>query len=199
MTCERFPYTLSVMRRQVTWGTRCPSKKQDIEFEPRRREMFEASLRAYDERVKDAVLLAHAPKALDEIGIGEWLTKPAKIRSKKHPADSRSFVDHHQLCRRARPRQSAPREWTADARSLFVGPYRACRTLGAIRGRWAGAGGRMTLQQHNDTSRGDNYLENDQKLLACTQMSWRAENVRTVRPPIKALRSATDEDESAES
>ena len=25
-SCERFPYSLNVARRQVHWGTRCPSK-----------------------------------------------------------------------------------------------------------------------------------------------------------------------------
>ena len=76
LTCERFPYTLSMMRRQVAWGTRCPTKKQDRSFEPQRKKMFTAALNAYDERVKDAVLLAHARPALDEIGIGEWLVGP---------------------------------------------------------------------------------------------------------------------------
>ncbi|MEL7372119.1 MAG: hypothetical protein AAFN74_24550 [Myxococcota bacterium] len=76
LTCERFPYTLNVMRKQVTWGTRCPSRQRDSSFEPRRKEMYKAALNAYDERVKDAVLLAHARKELDAAGIGEWLVKP---------------------------------------------------------------------------------------------------------------------------
>ena len=76
LSCERFPYTLSVMRKQVNWGSRCPSKKRSAEFEPRRRALFKAALTAYDERVKDAVLLAHAPQALDAIGIGAWITGP---------------------------------------------------------------------------------------------------------------------------
>ena len=75
-SCERFPYTLSVMRRTVSWGSRCPSRKLSPEFEPRRRELFKAALNAYNERVKDAILLAHAREALDEIGIGDWLTRP---------------------------------------------------------------------------------------------------------------------------
>lgn len=86
LTCERFPYTLSMMRRQVVWGTRCPSKQQAPEFEPRRREMFKAALTAYDERVKDAVLLAHARPALDDIGLGEWLTKPDENPFEDAPA-----------------------------------------------------------------------------------------------------------------
>ncbi len=76
LSCERFPYSLSVVRRQVTWGSRCPSEKRDPTFEPRRRALFQAALDAYDERVKDAVLLTHARPALDELGIGAWLTGP---------------------------------------------------------------------------------------------------------------------------
>ena len=76
LSCERFPYSLSVMRRRVTWGSRCPSKKVDPSFEPRRQTLFKAALKAYDERVKDAVLLAHARDSLDDIGIGAWLTSP---------------------------------------------------------------------------------------------------------------------------
>ena len=89
LSCERFPYSLSVMRRQVTWGSRCPSKKQDPAFESRRRELFKASLNAYDERVKDAVLLAHARKSLDKIGIGEWLTTPSEDPFESVPAGLR--------------------------------------------------------------------------------------------------------------
>jgi Fe-S-cluster containining protein len=75
-SCERFPYTLSAARRQVHWGTRCPVKKQDPAYEARSEALFQASISAYNERVRDAVLLAHAPKALDELGLGAWITKP---------------------------------------------------------------------------------------------------------------------------
>lgn len=75
-TCERFPYTLSVVRRRVTWGARCPSRKRAPEHAPRSRALFKAALNAYDERVKDAVLLAHARAELDRIGLGAWLTGP---------------------------------------------------------------------------------------------------------------------------
>jgi hypothetical protein len=75
-SCERFPYTLSAARRQVTWGTRCPSKQFAPEHEPRSEQLFESSIVAYNERVKDAVLLAHAKDDLEALGIGAWITKP---------------------------------------------------------------------------------------------------------------------------
>jgi hypothetical protein len=73
-SCERFPYTLTAVRRQVTWGTRCPAKQCGTEHEARSEELFQGSIDAYNERVKDAVLLSHAREALDEMGIGAWIT-----------------------------------------------------------------------------------------------------------------------------
>lgn len=60
----------------MRWGTRCPSKQQAPEHEARSEALFWAAIDAYDERVKDAVLIAHATKALDALGIGAWLTRP---------------------------------------------------------------------------------------------------------------------------
>lgn len=73
-SCERFPYTLSAVRREVQWGRRCPEKKRSPEFAERSRELFAASVAAYNERVRDAVLLAHARRKLDTLGIGAFLT-----------------------------------------------------------------------------------------------------------------------------
>jgi hypothetical protein len=86
-SCERFPYTLSAARRAVTWGTRCPSKKQAPQHEARSRELFLASIDSYNERVRDAVLLAHAKAELDGLGIGAWITGP-----EEDPFESRSAL-----------------------------------------------------------------------------------------------------------
>jgi len=77
LSCDRFPYTLSA-RRRVVWGSRCASKQCGPEHEPRHAEMFEAAVDTFNERVRDAVLLAHARPALDEIGIGRFLSAPAE-------------------------------------------------------------------------------------------------------------------------
>lgn len=74
-SCERFPYTLSVVRREVVWGRRCPSRQQSKAHVARGREIFKASVAAYNERIKDAVLLTHARGELDEIGLGRWLVE----------------------------------------------------------------------------------------------------------------------------
>lgn len=76
LSCERFPYSLGATRREVVWGRRCQSKKLDPELAQRGREMFRSAISVYNERVKDAVLLAHATKELDAIGIGAFLTPP---------------------------------------------------------------------------------------------------------------------------
>ena len=76
LSCERFPYSLLAARRRVVWGTRCPEKQRDVEFAPRREEMFEAAVSTYNERIKDAVLLAHARDQLGAIGVGAFLVEP---------------------------------------------------------------------------------------------------------------------------
>ncbi len=73
-TCERFPYTLNMVRKQVVWGSRCPSKHQDPRHLERGEALFQATITAYNERVKDAVLLAHARPALKTLGVGDWIT-----------------------------------------------------------------------------------------------------------------------------
>ncbi|MCA9555046.1 MAG: hypothetical protein KC933_33755 [Myxococcales bacterium] len=75
-SCERFPYSLVAARRQVVWGTRCPVKKRDPVYEARSEALFQAAISAYNERVRDAVLLAHARRALDDLGLGAWITGP---------------------------------------------------------------------------------------------------------------------------
>lgn len=77
-SCERFPYSLSAVRRQVTWGTRCPSRQQGPEHAARSDQLFHAAVAAYNERIKDAVLLAHARRELDALGVGAWLTGPGE-------------------------------------------------------------------------------------------------------------------------
>jgi hypothetical protein len=74
-SCERFPYTLSAVRRDVTWGTRCPSRRVGTEHIERSEELYWSAIDAYNERVKDAVLLAHAEEELDALGLGAWITK----------------------------------------------------------------------------------------------------------------------------
>ncbi|MCC7386994.1 MAG: YkgJ family cysteine cluster protein [Deltaproteobacteria bacterium] len=76
LSCERFPYSLSAIRRQVIWGTRCQSKRSGPEHVERGDALFRAAVETFNERVRDAVLLAHARPTLDALGIGAFLTGP---------------------------------------------------------------------------------------------------------------------------
>ncbi len=80
-SCERFPYTLSMVRRQVRWGTRCPSQERSPTHKARSKTLFRAAITAYNERIRDAVLLTHARPELDALGIGAWLSD-AEVHSK---------------------------------------------------------------------------------------------------------------------
>ncbi len=75
-SCERFPYSLSAARREVVWGSRCQSRQLRPEHRQRSREIFAAAIDAYNERVRDAVLLHYQRAALDELGIGAFLSDP---------------------------------------------------------------------------------------------------------------------------
>ena len=73
LSCERFPYTLKAVRREIVWGLRCPSQTSAPENVARSQEMFGASVEAYNGRIRDAVLLEHARDELEELGIGAFL------------------------------------------------------------------------------------------------------------------------------
>ncbi len=75
-SCERFPYQLDALRKQIHWGTRCPQPLRHPQYEKRSAELHQAAVRAYNERIKDAVLLTHARPALDALGLGAWLGDP---------------------------------------------------------------------------------------------------------------------------
>ena len=72
-SCERFPYTLGALRKDVIWGRRCPVQQTGPQHEERSKQLFRSAIHAYNLRVMDAVLLTHARKQLDELGIGRWL------------------------------------------------------------------------------------------------------------------------------
>ncbi|MEQ9498583.1 MAG: YkgJ family cysteine cluster protein [Deltaproteobacteria bacterium] len=75
-SCERFPYSLSAVRREVVWGTRCQSRILRPEHRKRSRELFASAVAAYNERIRDAVLLHYQRPALDALGIGAFLSDP---------------------------------------------------------------------------------------------------------------------------
>lgn len=73
LTCARFPYALQIEAQQVVYAQRC----QSFYIHPRQSShvttMQIAAVEAYNERIKDAVLLAYAPKRLSELGIMSYM------------------------------------------------------------------------------------------------------------------------------
>lgn len=73
LTCARFPYALQIEAQQVVYARRCAS----FYIHPRQTaqvtQMQVAAVAAYNERIKDAVLLAYAPKRLSDLGIMSYL------------------------------------------------------------------------------------------------------------------------------
>lgn len=76
LSCERFPYSLIAARREIVWGTRCQPRRMSAEAVPRSETMRRAAVDVYNERIRDAVLLAHARPELAAMGIGAYLTGP---------------------------------------------------------------------------------------------------------------------------
>jgi Fe-S-cluster containining protein len=89
LSCERFPYSLSAIRKEVVWGRRCQSRREAPDHEPRAAQMFRASIETFNERVRDAVLLHHARAELEELGIGRFLTAPNEDPFEPSPPEPR--------------------------------------------------------------------------------------------------------------
>ncbi len=73
-SCARFPYALDLDAKELFYSPRCPSF--DIvqsTSEPRVKTMIDATLAAYNERIRDFVLLDYAFVELERLGITEHL------------------------------------------------------------------------------------------------------------------------------
>lgn len=77
LACARFPYALDLGRREVFYSRRCDSFwiRNDGRADARVTDMKVAAVAAYDERVKDLVLLAYAREELDCLGLGRYLAR----------------------------------------------------------------------------------------------------------------------------
>jgi Fe-S-cluster containining protein len=79
LTCARFPYALHVDTAQVVYAARCRA----FYIHPQRRSavstMQRAAVAAYNERIKDMILLAYAPKRLFNLGIMPYLREQTYI------------------------------------------------------------------------------------------------------------------------
>lgn len=74
LSCARFPYSLDLDAKEIFYSPRCPSYDiVETKEEPRVKTMIDATLGAYNERIRDFVLVEMAPRGLERIGLLEWL------------------------------------------------------------------------------------------------------------------------------
>lgn len=77
LACARFPYALDLAHHEVFYSRRCDSFwiRHDGRADARVTAMKAAAVAAYDERVKDLVLLAYARFELDALGLTRHLSR----------------------------------------------------------------------------------------------------------------------------
>lgn len=74
LSCARFPYSIDLSDREIFYSPRCPSFTRSESFdEPRIRMMVDAALAAYNQRIRDWILLDYAWPALERIGVTRFL------------------------------------------------------------------------------------------------------------------------------
>lgn len=74
-SCARFPYALDVEADEITYSPRCRSFWIRPDAGPKITAMKVAAVAAYNERIKDLVLLAYAPRQLENLGLTQYLAK----------------------------------------------------------------------------------------------------------------------------
>lgn len=73
LSCARFPYALDAVDERIFYSRRCDAFWIRPDAEQPVREMTAAAVAAYNERIKDLILLEYAPEALEALGLLRWL------------------------------------------------------------------------------------------------------------------------------
>ncbi len=78
LSCARFPYSLDIFNQRVFYARSCQSVQQDNTRVGRKREaaLVDAVVDAYNQRLRDAVLLRVAQPELTELGLARFLQFP---------------------------------------------------------------------------------------------------------------------------
>lgn len=78
LSCARYPYALDLQRKVIFWARGCgsPVILSPDEAAPRVRALALAVVDAYNERLRDAVLLAVARPELEALGLWRFLREP---------------------------------------------------------------------------------------------------------------------------
>ena len=72
-SCARFPYALDVEAGEIAYSQRCRSFWIRPDADAKIEGMKVAAVAAYNERIKDLVLLAYAPAQLADLGLTAYL------------------------------------------------------------------------------------------------------------------------------
>ena len=74
VSCARFPYALDLQAGEIFDSKRCASHQQATREDLGRiNGMVDATLAAYNERIRDCILLEYAPEGLQKLGIARFL------------------------------------------------------------------------------------------------------------------------------
>ena len=73
LACARFPYALHADTERVFYSRRCDSFWIRPDAEGIAHRMVRAAVFTYDERIKDAILVAYAPRRLEELGLAAFI------------------------------------------------------------------------------------------------------------------------------
>lgn len=86
LSCARFPYSVDVWNQRVFYAASCRSAVQDVSRPGRRREtqLVDAAVDAYNQRLRDAVLMRVARAELTELGLDRFVRWP-HARTKPSP------------------------------------------------------------------------------------------------------------------
>ena len=74
MSCARFPYALHLDDAEIFYSQRCNSFWIHPRAGARVKAMAAAAVASYNERIKDLVLLAYAPRQLEDLGLLQFIS-----------------------------------------------------------------------------------------------------------------------------
>lgn len=75
LSCARFPYALRAQHLEVFYARRCDAFIIHPQGDPRVETMVTAAVAAYNEQIRDQILLAYAPDRLENLGLLAWLAR----------------------------------------------------------------------------------------------------------------------------
>jgi Fe-S-cluster containining protein len=74
LSCARFPYSLDRDDHEIFYSPRCPSY-EIVQHHERINVMVDAALAAYNERIRDFILVEFAWPGLEQIGLAQYLRR----------------------------------------------------------------------------------------------------------------------------